>query len=612
MSGGTEEEKSGSGIRTAVEALRRIPRIRVLSRPVFHDEERPWSILIEIRAMTPANYVPERTLLYVVIDESYPLGDIRFYPAKKVGLTCTFPHQAYNSAGPDKYPWREGKLCLDVPERSLGVPGMGPEPFGDAEARMLWHGERAVAWLDTASLGELLKDGDPFELPQYPPELDDEIYVYDESVTSFHQWEGVQDRAGRIFFSQCKFRKTVYAAVRFETFSGELVHQASFRENADKFPKICGTWWCWPEPIILKPWQIPATWGELRTVGERLRIDVDGTLRELAKGVRKRGERILFLGYPIPKKVGEEPTEMHWKAVRLPRLETKPPKGGFRPTDENFWERCDHRDAFGPTAEIRFVSTKNWNADRLQARGRFGDALRSAKLAVMGSGSLGSIMAEILARGGVQDILLLDDEKLDAGNLVRHVLTYDDLGENKAEAMAKRLITISPYIHAIGVKKGFPISKEKAVDLFGSRSLLVDCTGSDSLLVSLADCWWPIPRLFVSAFFGHKARRLYVFASSGNLFPLQEFRDAVEPWLLNEKELWASHEEVLEGAGCWSPLFPARYDDVVLGAATAVKVIDGLATAWPQSPQLAVFEQKDSDGFAGFHRVLPACTSARS
>jgi hypothetical protein len=97
-----------------------------------------------------------------------------------------------------------------------------------------------------------------------------------------------------------------------------------------------------------------------------------------------------------------------------------------------------------------------------------------------------------------------------------------------------------------------------------------------------------------------------MFASSGNLFPIEEFREAMDPWLRDEKKLWAGHEEILEGAGCWSPLFPARYDDIVLGGATAVKVIENVATAWPQSPQLFVFKQTDSDGFAGFTRISPA------
>ena len=458
-------------------------------------------------------------------------------------------------------------------------------------------------------------------------ELDNELFVYEEGMLSFRQWADVRDQMGRVVLSGTGFKKPTYAAVRFETFSGDLIHRGSFRREIceparipdfrwkqtepDRFVKISGMWWRWPEPIVIKPWQVPENWGELRIVGERLGVDVDRNLREVAKGIRRHGVRILFLGYPIPRKIGEEPVEMHWQTVRLPKIETKPPKG-YRPTDDNFWERCDCRESFGPNHLIRYTYTRNWHPSRLQARGRFKGALRRAKIAVVGSGALGSIMAELLARGGVQNMMLIDHEKLDAGNLVRHVLTSDDLREYKAEAMAVRLAKISPYINVTGVKTSFPISKDKMGNLLGDVSLLIDCTGSDGPLFSMASYEWPIPKLFVSVFLGFRARRLFLFVASGKLFPIKDFRDKWEPWKQHEKILWAQHEEVLEGAGCWSPLFPARYDDVVLGAATAVKVVDGLATAWPQSPQMVVFEQKESSGFAGFHRVPPECPAARA
>jgi len=58
---------------------------------------------------------------------------------------------------------------------------------------------------------------------------------------------------------------------------------------------------------------------------------------------------------------------------------------------------------------------------------------------------------------------------------------------------------------------------------------------------------------------------------------------------------------VLEGAGCWSPLFPARHDDVVLAAATCAKELEALVAQRPRAPRFRVFAQTTSlEGFQGF------------
>jgi hypothetical protein len=71
-----------------------------------------------------------------------------------------------------------------------------------------------------------------------------------------------------------------------------------------------------------------------------------------------------------------------------------------------------------------------------------------------------------------------------------------------------------------------------------------------------------------------------------------------------EKQHIAEDEEVFEGAGCWSPLFPARYEDVVLAAATSIKEIESRVNTPPPYPSLVVYEQKFADKiFVGYDRT---------
>ena len=74
--------------------------------------------------------------------------------------------------------------------------------------------------------------------------------------------------------------------------------------------------------------------------------------------------------------------------------------------------------------------------------------LRTAKVALFGVGGVGSAAAEALARGGVGNIDLIDNDTVNITNINRQLCALDStVGELKAEAMAKRLRDISPEIN---------------------------------------------------------------------------------------------------------------------------------------------------------------------
>lgn len=77
------------------------------------------------------------------------------------------------------------------------------------------------------------------------------------------------------------------------------------------------------------------------------------------------------------------------------------------------------------------------------------ETLQRSKVAVLGCGSLGAPVAMILAQAGVGNLLLVDPEKLNIANTGRHVLGADDVGKNKADALATRLRTSYPTLTTI-------------------------------------------------------------------------------------------------------------------------------------------------------------------
>ncbi|MCP1843662.1 molybdopterin/thiamine biosynthesis adenylyltransferase [Bradyrhizobium sp. USDA 4524] len=71
-------------------------------------------------------------------------------------------------------------------------------------------------------------------------------------------------------------------------------------------------------------------------------------------------------------------------------------------------------------------------------------ALRDKSVAIVGCGSMGGKIAAMLARAGVSDFYLIDDDLLQPDNLVRNELDWRDVGTHKADAVAQRIRNVNP------------------------------------------------------------------------------------------------------------------------------------------------------------------------
>lgn len=102
-------------------------------------------------------------------------------------------------------------------------------------------------------------------------------------------------------------------------------------------------------------------------------------------------------------------------------------------------------------------------------------ALKAAKVAVVGAGGLGAPVSLYLVAAGVGSLTLLDPDIVDLSNLQRQVLYADgDLGRPKVEAAAARLNALNPHVKINGVQAA--LTAETAVDLLGGHDLVLDGT----------------------------------------------------------------------------------------------------------------------------------------
>ncbi|CRX67757.1 unnamed protein product [Stenotrophomonas maltophilia] len=165
---------------------------------------------------------------------------------------------------------------------------------------------------------------------------------------------------------------------------------------------------------------------------------------------------------------------------------------------------------------------------------------------------------------------LLDEDTLAVGNLSRHLLTLSDVGQSKAQRMAKRLNAAMPDAQVTAMNFSFPPLNAEDARALSSWDVVVDCTASDAVLKAMEVFDWGVDRTFVSLAMTWQARGLFAYAATGASFPAAEvlarFLAAAPPGDL---------EDVgeMEGIGCWHPVFPATADDVNLWAAVGTKFV---------------------------------------
>lgn len=569
-----------------------------------------WTLHCRLASALPvAGIVPATTHWYVLVADTYPRGRLKFYPAKQGGLTHTFPHQNYNDTGDTNTAWRSGDLCLDTSTHLLGRQRVDREPR-ETHRRLRWHVERAQAWLVAAASGTLLADGDPFELPQHPLAHRKTFVAFSEGPTHFKDWQAIPERCGLVNLALLREGPDGYV-VRSFCSPG---HQLLFVPNWGTM--LSGTfereeWGIWLRldgVPILDPWQAPITWAELRTACAMGGTNVDALLRPVLKRIRDGRKHLALVGYPIPAVVGEEPVQMHWQAMELPVLSSRQEVlSGFRTNEVGYWDR-DRRKVLKGDVSLDWIDSQNWHADQLATRGRLPDDLACRRIAILGAGAVGSVLATLLVRAGVDNLVLIDRDRLQAGNLVRHTLGVAQVGEDKAVALASQLNATSPHARVIAVTARFPDLSLAESELLQTCDLVIDCTAEDDVLDALREFAWDGERIFCSLSLGFEARRLFCFLARASSFPTDEFERLMTPWFAKGTAEFDDTRLPWEGVGCWHPVFPARIDQVWL----LVSAIVGVLAAPGQmcdldAPELIVLEQRAGGaGIAGIDVVRDA------
>ncbi|WP_159994018.1 ThiF family adenylyltransferase [Roseomonas sp. 18066] len=554
--------------------LAQIPRIDVLGGWDVA-EDGSWQLPIRAQlSVSETEHMPRASTWWFVLGPEQPKDGVRVFPDAEDGIRVTFRHQTLNSEPGLGVRWRPGNVCLARPLGGLARQVWTDEP-ADVVPRVIWNAERLLQWVDAAASDELCTPGEPNELPSYAGQQSLHTIGFAEMPGDLHWWDHQDKVWGFVALAAIPGAEGTWVVNAFLDEAGRLLRRATWTAMVPAGKRdVEGIWVRLPSIPVIPPWRIPATWDELRRTLASLGMDLEELLA--AAGARSRARpqprdpRILFLGFPFAERIGEKPERMHWLVTGPLKFARRDEgRNGFRPIERSrrVWDRQFARQR----KELTWLRTANWAPDQIRRRGAAEDRVRCARVLVLGGGSLGGALAEVLVRQGVTDLAIMDPDQLEAGNLSRHVLTLRDLGRNKALALANRLNECAPDARVEALPTSFPPVPGSAADLaFREYDVIIDCTASDTVLDAMAEADWRSEKLFVSLSMTWRAEGLLAFSASEASFLAIDAKQRFASMPVPDVDTTSHHVEAI---GCWSQVFPATPDDVQMWAAIGARFV---------------------------------------
>ena len=250
-------------------------------------------------------------------------------------------------------------------------------------------------------------------------------------------------------------------------------------------------------------------------------------------------------------------------------------------------------DSIGALARLRVDrADRGW----IHERGGAGlsPAIAGSHVAIVGCGSLGSGVADLLARAGVGRLTLIDPEALSWDNVARHVLGGESVGRHKAEALARRLGAQLPAMPAATghVQSWQRLAAEQPAAL--AADLVLSTTAAWPEELGLAE--WCSARE-IPLILGWVEGR----AAAGHALSLQgqclACHFSAGGRFLREVAIWEEANPVRLADACHEFYLPYGYADIVpvqgLIARLALAVLGGTSTAaahWALVPSPAMVE----------------------
>lgn len=592
-----EEKQALVILNQARRALDSLPQVKIMDDWRFDNELKVWFLHLGISIDYKTPYFPQVSQWYIVAESEYPKGKIKVYPDVENSMNVTLYHQSSNAKVEKNGLWRKGALCLEINT----ISAFQSEPH-NVDERLLYHVKRAINWLELAAKDKLVSEDEPFELPDFTlSNILKMQFAFSEDVVTFMQWESTECRYGIAELDVYKSKPFVYYVKLFKSLDDNIEHYTKWGKQLSKTnisPPISALWIFLNQPPAINKWQAPETFGDLIDACNNQHIDIMDVLKNMVSKIRDGRRHLLLLGFPIPKVFGGEPELVSWKALYLPVVSygEKTAKG-FRANQQGWWFR-DKSEVLNRKSKLDWIISENWNQQEISQRGKMNDFLLRKKMLIVGAGCIGASIGEILVRSGIYNLTIVDYDIFKVGNLSRHVLNLNNIGELKELSLCSYLNSLNPHANVEVINDTIIIDEEFKTNIdLDKYDIIIDCTGENSVLNIFQNINLKGKHVLVSISVGLGAKHLYIALTNNHIMNFNNFYELISPYLHNEKALYDDYHLPRDGTGCWHPTFPGRSDDIWIAAATSVKAIENYILSKSEKMLSLVYEQRESNGF---------------
>ena len=112
------------------------------------------------------------------------------------------------------------------------------------------------------------------------------------------------------------------------------------------------------------------------------------------------------------------------------------------------------------------------------------EKLQSSKVAIFGIGGVGSFVVEALARAGIENFVLIDNDVVDITNINRQIIaTHSTIGKAKVEIGKERILDINPNAKVQALQIYFDKNSKEILDK--SIDYVIDCIDTVSSKIEL-------------------------------------------------------------------------------------------------------------------------------
>jgi proteasome lid subunit RPN8/RPN11 len=463
--------------------------------------------------------------LTVHLPDSYPQGEALFYPQEFAG----YPHQ--NIAAIPKH---GGSLCLST-------------PFVDHLAsRLALEITQLHGWLEKYYVRE-----ETDEQYEYVPirGAKGAHLLFDEEPADYTAARFAKQQSGTFTYGLIRSEKASAAlSVQAPILIGSGLGTMPARWAPVAQPvRFTGVWTLLSqEPVLQRKARIEY-WQDLLPL---LPADFYDLLRQLGLDQHFRRQSasalnnhfLLAVGYPIPSGSGHEIT---WDTLLLPLTILR------RDTSS---KTVQHRFDMLGQKRLQWGVSSNAAYSRFFGRGQLPEAISGRRVLILGTGAIGSCLAETLVRGGLRELALADFDLVALGNICRSRYRFHDVDSSKVTALKHHLLTLSPYasVQVYGsLLATMPGAKkwEQTVAWLHEYDLIFDCSANNQVLTTLR---YAVPKDRVIHLSITEGAEQLIAVAGDDTCLLQERREQLLAHLNRPV-----HPSFREGAGCWHPTFRA-------------------------------------------------------